>query len=65
MLFTGQRCVLYTVSRTNTKLLHGGIGPIPTWNDYQNAVFDDVVTLRRNHDPQGKSSNLLQFSPCM
>ena len=30
---------------TNTKLLHGVMGPISTPNDYLNTVFDDAVSL--------------------
>ena len=28
---------------TNTKLLFGINGPISTWNDYLNTVFDDAL----------------------
>ena len=31
---------------TNTKLLFGINGPISTWNDYVNTVFDDALSLR-------------------
>ena len=56
---------------TNTNLLRGVIGPISTRNCYLHTVFDDVVSLRGSyktmpfHGPQGKSFNLLQFSPCV
>lgn len=47
---------------TNTQLFCSVIVPISTWNDYLNALFDDVISLCRNcrnigsHGSDGKAS---------
>ena len=53
---------------TNTKLLHGVMGPISTPNDYLNTVFDDAVSLHGScktmpsHGSTGKVSTCCQFT---